>query len=57
MKFVIKKSANSQYYFDAKANNGEILCSSETYWQKQSAKDAIDVIKSEASYATVEDDT
>jgi uncharacterized protein len=57
LKFVIKRSTNSQYYFDAKADNGEILCHSETYWQKQSAKDAIDTIKREASYAEVEDDT
>lgn len=57
MKFVIKRSSNSQFYFDAKADNGQILCHSETYYAKQSARDAIDIIKREASYAAVEDDT
>lgn len=55
MKFVIKKSTNGQYFFDAKADNGRILCHSETYLAKQSAKDAIDIIKSEAEDAKTED--
>jgi uncharacterized protein YegP (UPF0339 family) len=55
MKFVIKRSTNYQYYFDIKSNNGQILCHSETYTTKQSAKDAIEIIKREASTATTED--
>lgn len=57
MKFVIKKSSNEQYYFFIKASNGQILCTSETYTTKQSAKDTIDTIKRNASTATTEDDT
>jgi Uncharacterized conserved protein len=55
MKFVIEKATNGQYYFNIKAGNGQILCTSETYIVKQSAKDAIQSIKTNASTATTED--
>lgn len=57
MKFVIKKSTDSQYYFTIVAGNGQKLCTSETYTTKQSAKDTITSIKTNASNATVEDNT
>ncbi|WP_277673682.1 YegP family protein [Piscibacillus halophilus] len=45
MYFEITKSANDQYYFVIKANNHEVVATSETYVTKQSAKKTIDSIK------------
>jgi uncharacterized protein len=57
MKFAIYKSSNDQYYFNIEASNGQTLCTSETYVAKQSAKNAIQSIKANAQYATIEDNT
>ena len=57
MKFVIKKSSDNQFFFVIKASNGQTLCTSETYTAKQSAKNAIDTIQSDAKTATTEDET
>ncbi|MBP1950287.1 YegP family protein [Virgibacillus litoralis] len=45
MYFVIKKSANGQYYFVIKSNNSQVVATSETYTSKQSAENTIDSIK------------
>lgn len=55
MKFVIKKSSDSQYYFTIE--NWQTLCTSETYTSKESAKHTIQSIQDNAKDATVEDDT
>jgi uncharacterized protein YegP (UPF0339 family) len=55
MRFVIWKSKDDQYYFVAKGDNGQVMATSETYTAKASAQHAIDVIKDEASDATVVD--
>ena len=55
MKFYIERSTNYQYYFRIVADNHETLCHSETYTSKQSAKNAIDIIKREAATALVID--
>lgn len=39
--FEIKKSANGQYFWVLKAANNQIICSSEIYVSKQSAKEGI----------------
>lgn len=57
MKFEIRKAKNKQFYFRIVAGNGKILCDSEEYKSKQSAKRAIAVIKADAVSAEVRDDT
>lgn len=57
MYFVINKSINNQYYFNIKADNGEIICTSETYIAKQSAEKTINLIKNKASDAVIVDMT
>lgn len=44
-KFVLKKTSNSQYRFNLKAANGEIILTSETYIQKQGALNGIGSVK------------
>lgn len=53
--FEIRKSANGQYYWVFQANNNEIVCTSETYYTKTSAQNAIDVVKRLAPPAGVLD--
>ena len=57
MKFQIRRSSNSSqpYYWRIVANNGQVLATSETYVSKDSAKSAINSVKTGASGATVED--
>lgn len=45
MYFVIKKATNGQYYFVIKANNHEIVATSELYHRKESANKTIKSIK------------
>ncbi len=45
MYFVIRKSSNNQYYFVIKAENNEVVATSETYYSKYSAKKTIESIK------------
>ena len=49
--FVVRKSSDNQYYFYYRADNSEIVVTSETYAKKQSAKDAIEVIRRNAASA------
>lgn len=57
MKFQIKRSASTSqpYYWVIVSSNGQTLATSETYVQKASARQAIDVVKAYAATATVED--
>ena len=54
-KFEIFEGKNGQHYWRFRASNGEIMCSSEGYKAKASAKDAIESIKKNAPGADVED--
>jgi len=53
--FEIRPSSNNQYYWVFQANNNKVVATSETYVAKQSARDAIDVIKQQAASASVLD--
>jgi uncharacterized protein YegP (UPF0339 family) len=53
--FEILKSKNKQFYFVFKAENGEILFTSETYKSKQSCKDTIKLIKRSSLFAKTKD--
>ena len=52
-----KSSSTGQYWWVAKGNNHETLCSSELLTTKQSCKDAIKVIKHGAAQGDVYDET
>lgn len=45
MYFVIRKSSNNQFYFVIKADNHEVVATSETYYFKDSAIRTIESIK------------
>jgi uncharacterized protein YegP (UPF0339 family) len=47
-KFVLKKSANGQFYFRLQAGNGEALLRSEMYEGKSSAQNGIESVKKNA---------
>ena len=55
MNIYIWDSANGQYYFTIVASNGKTLATSETYWNKSDCRSAADLIKREASSATILD--
>ena len=55
-KFVVKRSG-SQFLFNLKASNGEIIATSERYTTKRGALDGIESVKSNAPGATTEDQT
>ncbi|MDR4308270.1 DUF1508 domain-containing protein [Chelatococcus sambhunathii] len=54
-KFKIKKSSNGQYFWVFVADNGEPICTSETYTRKESALNSIRVVKEKAAGAAVEE--
>lgn len=56
MKFKILKSG-SQYYFNIISSNGQVLATSERYYNKSDAKSTAESIKKNAAYATIEDAT
>lgn len=45
MYFVIRKASNNQFYFVIKADNNEVVATSETYYFKDSAIRTIESIK------------
>lgn len=55
-KFIVKKS-NTGFKFDLKASNGEVILTSEVYTALPSCKNGIASIKTNASIATIEDQT
>ncbi|HEX5332380.1 MAG TPA: DUF1508 domain-containing protein [Cellulomonas sp.] len=57
MKFTIYKDKAGEFRFRIVATNGNVLAASEGYKAKASAQGAIDRIKSDASGATVVDET
>ena len=58
MKFVIKKNESGQFTWRAVSDgNNETLAVSETLNRKQSAMNAIDIIRREAATARIDDQT
>ncbi len=55
-KFVLKKSG-TQYMFNLKAGNGEIIATSERYATKQGAQNGIESVKKNAPGAPIDDQT
>ena len=57
MQFTIKKSkTGGHFYFNLKANNGEIVATSEMYKSKQGCKKGIRAVK-RSLFAPIYDDT
>ena len=56
-KFTLFKGKDDQYYFNLKADNGEIIAQSEGYTSKQSAENGIASVRSNAPTASVDDQT
>lgn len=54
---IYKSRSTGQYWWVAKGENHETLCASEQLVSKQSAKNAIRVLKEGAAGATVYDET
>ena len=44
-KFVIKKGKNDQYYFNLKADNGQVVLSSEMYTSKAACENGIESVR------------
>ena len=55
--FTLFKGKDDQYYFNLKADNGEIIAASEGYTSKQSAENGIASVRSNAPTASVDDQT
>ena len=55
-KFVLKKSG-TQYMFNLKARNGEVIATSERYTTKAAAMAGIESVKNNAPGATTADET
>jgi uncharacterized protein YegP (UPF0339 family) len=54
-RFEIFRGVDDRYYWRFRASNGEVMCSSESYTAKASAKHAIESIQANASAAIIED--
>ncbi|MEZ8065093.1 MULTISPECIES: YegP family protein [Vibrio] len=57
-KYVIKKSTkdtNQPYYFVLKADNGQVIATSEMYASKQGVINGIDSVKNNANSTTVDE--
>ena len=48
-KFELKKSTTGQYYFNLKAENGEVILSSEMYQSKEGAEGGIESVSNNAA--------
>lgn len=44
-KFIIKKRTNGEYQFNLKANNGQVILTSEGYTDKQACENGIDSVR------------
>lgn len=56
MQFEIRRATGSQkYYWRIVASNGQVLATSETYWNKQDAINAADSVRRNAATAPIYD--
>lgn len=57
MQFEIRRASGGQYYWRIVATNGQVLATSETYYNKQDARSAAESVKRSAADAPVNDQT
>ena len=55
MRFEIHRSINRQYFWRIVASNGQVLATSETYWNKQDAINAANSVKVHVANAQILD--
>jgi uncharacterized protein YegP (UPF0339 family) len=55
MKFEIRRASGGQYYWRIVANNGQVLATSETYYNKADARSAAEIVKRGAAGAPILD--
>jgi len=55
--FEIRRATNNQYYWVFQGNNNEVICQSETYPSKTNAMNSIQVVKTQAPGAGINDKT
>ena len=55
--FEINKSTDGQFYFTLKAQNHEVIATSEMYTTKENCQNGINSVKTNAPNATVVDNT
>ena len=53
--FEIRKASNEQFFWVFQGNNNEVICTSETYRRKDSATNSIQVVKTQAASASIND--
>ena len=53
-KFILKKTKNDGFMFNLLATNGQVICTSQVYASKASAKNGIESIRKNAEEAKVE---
>jgi len=56
-KYVLKKGESGKFHFNLLAGNGEIIATSQHYEWKESAKQGIKSVQSNAATDTIEDET
>jgi uncharacterized protein YegP (UPF0339 family) len=57
MQFEIRRAAGGQYYWRIVASNGQVLATSETYYNKADAQSAAESVKQSAASAPIYDYT
>jgi uncharacterized protein YegP (UPF0339 family) len=57
MKFEIRRASGGQYYWRIVASNGQVLATSETYYNKGDAQSAAEIVKRGAAGAPIFDFT
>jgi uncharacterized protein YegP (UPF0339 family) len=55
MKFEIRRASGGQYYWRIVASNGQVLATSETYYNKTDARAAAESVRSHAASASIHD--
>lgn len=55
MKFEIHRASGGQYYWRIVASNGQVLATSETYYNRTDAQAAAESVKSQAGSAPIDD--
>lgn len=56
-RYELKESSNDKYYWNLKATNGQVICSSQMYASKAGAEKGIASCQANAPVASIEDET
>ncbi len=56
-KFVLEKGSSGKYHFNLLAGNGQVIATSQHYESKDAAENGIQSVRTNASTATIVDET